>query len=373
MGTAQERLEIAADWRETVQPPSAYGTRLADVRQEQTDTMPVTGSSTGGGSTRTGAPKPPTIGGLSASPLKVAVALGIVYVVWGSTYLAIRLMVEDLPAMSAGSWRYAAAGLILGALLAARSGIGVLRIRRPELLGCALLGLLLPTLGNGLVSIGEEQGAPSGIAALIVAAIPLWVIVYRAAAGDRPDRRTTFGVLLGFAGLVGLVTSTGLGGDVRWVACAVIVVATVCWSFGSWVMPRLTLPENPFVTAVYEMLTGSVFLLLGGALRGEHVLPQAAPAGAWLAWGYLVLFGSVVAFTSYVWVLSAAPISLVSTYAFVNPIVAVFLGWLFVSEPITTAILVGGAVVVVGVAVVVVAERRPRPAPAPPAADQAGG
>ena len=331
--------------------------------------MPVTGGSSAGGSPGAGDPSAAATG-LAASPLKVAVALGIVYVVWGSTYLAIRLMVEDLPALSAGSWRFALAGVILAVMLAARSGLGVLRVSRAELAGCALLGLLLPTLGNGLVSIGEDQGAPSGIAALIVAAIPLWVIVYRAAAGDRPDRRTTFGVLLGFAGLVGLVTSTGLGGDVRWTACAVIVVASVCWSFGSWVMPRLALPANPFVTAVYEMLTGSVFLLIGGTLRGEHVLPHAAPAGAWLAWGYLVLFGSVVAFTSYVWVLSAAPISLVATYAYVNPVVAVFLGWLLVSEPITAAIVAGGAVVIIAVAMVVAAERRPRQAPSPPAPEE---
>ncbi len=320
----------------------------------------MTGS--GGG---TPLPKP-------ASALLVAIALGIVYVVWGSTYLAIRVTVEDLPAMSSASWRYGAAGLILGAILALRSGLGVLRTNKSELLGCALLGLLLPTLGNGLVSVGEQMGSPSGIAALLVAAVPLWVIVFRAAAGDWPRPRTTFGVLLGFAGLVGLVTATGLGGDVRWAACLIIVVATICWSFGSWATPRLSLPRNPFVTTVYEMLFGSVFLLVGATIRGEHVLPQAAPLDAWLAWAYLVTFGSVVAFSAYVWVLSSAPISLVATYAYVNPVVAVFLGWLILSEPITGAILVGGAVVVVAVALVVASERRPQPTTAPPAKAVAG-
>jgi drug/metabolite transporter (DMT)-like permease len=302
-----------------------------------------------------------------SSPLLVAVALGIVYIVWGSTYLAIRVTVTDLPAMSSASWRYGTAGLILGAILVFRSGLGVLKITRAQLAGCAFLGLLLPTLGNGLVSVGEQMGSPSGIAALLVAAVPLWVIVYRAAAGDRPRARTTFGVLLGFAGLVGLITATGIGGDVRWAACLIIVVATVCWSFGSWATPRLSLPRNPFVTTVYEMLFGSVFLLIGATIRGEHVLPQSAPLDAWLAWVYLVTFGSVVAFSAYVWVLSAAPISLVATYAYVNPVVAVFLGWIILSEPITGAILVGGAVVVVAVAMVVASERRPRPAPKPQA------
>jgi drug/metabolite transporter (DMT)-like permease len=297
----------------------------------------------------------------AAAPLLVAIALGIVYVVWGSTYLAIRVTVEDLPPMSSASWRYGAAGLVLAAILAVRSGWRVLRVSGGELLGTALLGLLLPTLGNGLVSVGEAEGAPSGIAALIVAAVPLWVIVYRGATGDRPRAWTTVGVLLGFAGLVGLITSTGLGGDVAWGACLIIVVATVCWSFGSWSTPRLTLPRNPFVTTVYEMLWGSVFLFVGASIRGEHVLPQSAPVDSWLAWGYLVTFGSVVAFTAYVWVLSVAPISLVATYAYVNPVVAVFLGWLILSEAITPAVLAGGLVVVVAVAIVVSSERRPRP------------
>jgi drug/metabolite transporter (DMT)-like permease len=327
-------------------------TYARSVRQEQTTETLVT---------EPRVPAPAAI----VSPVLVAIALGIVYVVWGSTYLAIRVTVEDLPAMSSASWRYAVAAVILGAILAVRSGWSVLKVNRRELAGAALLGLLLPCLGNGLVSVGEQHGAPSGIAALIVAAVPLWVIVYRTATGDRPRTLTLVGVLLGFAGLVGLITSTGLDGDVAWGACLVIVFATVCWSFGSWSTPRLTLPRNPFVTTVYEMLAGSVFLLIGALIRGEHVIPQAAPADAWLAWSYLVTFGSVVAFTSYVWVLSVAPISLVATYAYVNPVVAVFLGWLILSEAITPAIVVGGLVVVAAVAIVVSAERKPRPAVVP--------
>ena len=225
-------------------------------------------------------------------------------------------------------------------------------------MGCAALGLLLPALGNGLVSVGEHQGAPSGIAALLVAAVPLWVIVYRRLSGDRPSRRTLVGVLLGFAGLVLLIASQGIEGDVAVGACLIIMCATVFWSFGSWSTPRLTLPQDAFVLTVYEMLFGAVWLLLFAAVRGEHLMPTSAPLDAWLAWAYLVTFGSVVAFTAYVWVLSVAPISLVATYAYVNPVVAVFLGWLILSESVTWAILVGGAIVVGAVAVVVSAERQ---------------
>lgn len=296
----------------------------------------------------------------------VALALGIVYVVWGSTYLAIRVMVEDLPPMASASWRYFVAALLLGAVLAARGGIRRLRATRRELVGCAVLGLLLPALGNGLVSVGEHQGAPSGITALLIAAVPLWVIVYRRASGDRPSRRTLLGVLLGFSGLVLLIASQGIAGDVPLGACLIITFAAICWSFGSWSTPRLPLPQDAFVLTVYEMLFGSVWLLALAAVRGEHLLPTSAPLDAWLAWAYLVTFGSVVAFTAYVWVLSVAPISLVATYAYVNPVVAVFLGWLILSEAVTLPIVVGGAIVVGAVAIVVSAERQTKRAAAQP-------
>jgi drug/metabolite transporter (DMT)-like permease len=290
----------------------------------------------------------------------VAVALGIVYVVWGSTYLAIRVMVRDLPATASASWRYFAASIVLAAILAARGGVRRLRATRRELLGCAFLGLCLPALGNGLVSVGESHGAPSGMAALLVAAIPLWIIVFRAVTGDLPNSRTTLGVVLGFGGLVMLIASSGVGGEVTVGPCLVIMVATVFWSLGSWSTARLSLPKDAFVVTAYEMLFGSMWLLLMALIRGEHLLPTAAPAEAWWAWAYLVTFGSVVAFTAYVWVLSSAPISLVATYAYVNPVVAVFLGWLILSEPVTVPIVIGGGIVVAAVAIVVAAERPAR-------------
>ncbi len=330
-----------------MQQPSGWVSSLDSVRQEQPFETPL--SSSGELSSR---PR-------SSRALLVAVALGIVYVVWGSTYLAIRITVEELPPLASGAWRFFTAGLVLAAILALRSGWRRLRVTPAELAGSFLLGLLLPALGNGFVSVGEFMGAPSGITALLIAAVPLWVIVYRAASGDRPRRLTTVGVLVGFGGLVGLVAATGVGGQVPWAACLIIVVASVAWSFGSWLMPRLTLPGDPFVTTVYEMLGGSLCLLVGASLRGEPLLPHAASRDAWLAWAYLVVFGSVVAFTAYVWVLSAAPISLVATYAYVNPVVAVFLGWIVLSEQVTLTILVSGAVVVAAVAIVVSSERRP--------------
>jgi drug/metabolite transporter (DMT)-like permease len=292
----------------------------------------------------------------------VALALGIVYVVWGSTYLAIRVMVEDMPPMLSAGARYFFAALLLGGLLALRFGVSRLRVTWAELAGSALLGLLLPVLGNGVVTIAEQRGAPSGIAALLVAAVPLWVILYRLLSGDRPGRWTVAGVLIGFLGLAYLVLSTGIGGPVPIGASLLVVFATLAWSFGSWFQPRLRLPRDPFVTTVWEMATGGVILVVAGLASGERLELASYAQSSWWAWGYLVVFGSVVAFSAYVWVLVNAPISLVATYAYVNPVVAVFLGWLILAEPVTLPIVVGGAVVV-GAVVVVVRAERPRRAP----------
>lgn len=295
----------------------------------------------------------------SPRPQLVVLALGVVYVVWGSTYLAIRILVRDLPPLSSAGWRFLCGAGILAVLLASRGGFRRLRVTPRELLGCSLLGLLLPAGGNGLVTVGEDLGAPSGVAALLVATTPLWVIVYRTVTGDRPSRRTTAGVFLGFGGLFALVAASGLDGAINVGACLIVVLAASFWSFGSWVMPRLPLPADPFVVAVYEMASGACILTLAGVAAGEPLLPVAAPVASWAAWAYLVVFGSVIAFTAYVWVLNAAPISLVSTYAYVNPVVAVFLGWLILQEPLTPPILFGGALVIAAVAVVVSGERRP--------------
>jgi drug/metabolite transporter (DMT)-like permease len=295
-------------------------------------------------------------------PLLVAVALGIVYVVWGSTYLGIKVMVEQMPPLQSAGARYLAAGVLLGALLAAISGVRRLAVSRSELAGCALLGLLLPALGNGLVTVGEDLGAPSGITALLIAGVPLWVVMYRLAARDNPGSLTVLGVLVGLGGLAGLVGLAGFAGDLPLGALLLIVFATLCWSFGSWYQPRLTLPRDPFVVAVYEMVLGGAIMLTAGVLRGETWDWAAISTRSWVAWVYLVVIGSVVAFSAYVWVLQAAPISLVATYAYVNPVVAVFLGWLVLGEPVTTVVVVSGAVVLGAVALVVGAERR-TPAP----------
>lgn len=285
----------------------------------------------------------------------IVVALAIVYVVWGSTYLAIRVAVKEMPPLLGMGSRFLVASALLALILKLR-GVD-LRVSRVELAGAATLGLMLPFLGNGFVALGENRGTPSGVAALLVAAVPIFVTLYRFLSGDRPRAWSVAGVMLGFAGLAWLVLGGRHQGDVPLLGAALVLAASAFWAFGSWVQPRLALPRNAFVVTVHEMWTGGAFMVTAGLMRGEHLDPGSYSADTWLAWSYLVVIGSVVAFSAYVWLLSNAPIGLVATYAYVNPVVAVFLGWLILSEPLTSAVLLGGLVIVVAVGIEITVER----------------
>ena len=285
----------------------------------------------------------------------VVAALAIVYVVWGSTYLAIRVAVEELPPLSGMGSRFLAAALVLGVVLRLR-GID-LRVDRRELGGAALLGLMLPLLGNGFVAIGESLGTPSGVAALLVAGVPILVTSYRFLAGERPRPWSVVGVVMGFVGLAWLVLGGHDQGDFRLGPAALILAASAFWAFGSWVQPRLTLPRDPFVLTVHEMWTGGAMMVAVGLVLGERPDPASYSSDTWLAWAYLVLLGSVVGFTAYVWLLANAPTGLVATYAYVNPVVAVLLGALLLSEPVTPTVVAGGTVIVLAVVLVLTVER----------------
>jgi drug/metabolite transporter (DMT)-like permease len=294
----------------------------------------------------------------------IVVALLVVYVVWGSTYLGIRVVVKEAPPFLGMGSRFFTAGVLLGLLVSLKGGVRRLRVSRRELLGCAAVGLLLPVLGNGLVSVGEAHGAPSGVTALLIASAPLMIAIFRFASGDRPRPLSVLGLLLGFAGLAYLVVVGRHAGGADRVpigAALIVLFASTCWAFGSWVQPRLTLPRDAFVMTVHEMWTGGLVMLVVGTLSGERFDLASYSAKTFVAWGYLVVFGSMVAFSAYVWLLGNAPISLVATYAYVNPVVAVALGALILDEPITGAVLVGGAVIVASVAIVISVERVRRP------------
>lgn len=304
--------------------------------------------------------------GFRASAAAVWAALVTVYIVWGSTYLAIRVVVEsEIPPLLGMGVRFlTAAGLLLG-FLALRRGWRSLRVTGRELRAAAVVGTLLLLLGNGLVAIAE-QTVPSGLAALIVGAVPLWFVLLRVARGDRPRPLTWLGVMVGFGGIAAIsLPRGGIEGVELW-GVLVILVATVCWAFGSYLSPRLGLPKGALLATGYEMLAGGAIMTGVGLVAGEgaDLTLAEVPAQGWIALAYLVVMGSLLGYTAYGFALANAPLSLVGTYAYVNPAVAVFLGWLILSEPVTAVVLGGGLLVVVGVALVVGGERLPRARPA---------
>ncbi len=292
---------------------------------------------------------------------RVWIALLTVYVVWGSTYLAIKWAVQTMPALTSAGVRFLIAGAVLGVIARMRTGSAGWRLEPAQWRNAAACGALMLAGGNGLVVLAETR-VPSGLAALLVAVVPLWMIVLRGALGDRTPLLTMAGVLVGLGG-VALLLLPGSGGSHVQVGYSLLVVlAALSWAAGSVLVTRVRVPDSPAVMSSVEMLAGGLVLLVVGAGRGElsglHVADISAKS--WLSLGYLVVFGSIVAFSAYVYALGNGPTSLVSTYAYVNPLVAVLLGVLLDHEHLTATEAVGGLVIVASVGLVVTAEGRHR-------------
>ncbi|MEJ7753012.1 MAG: EamA family transporter [Candidatus Limnocylindrales bacterium] len=287
-------------------------------------------------------------------------ALLVVYIVWGSTYLAIALVVDSMPPLLAAGARFFAAGLIMAGALALRSGPSRMRISRPELGGAAFVGAALLMLGNGGVSMGE-QTVPSGLAALIIGVVPLVVLVLRRLAGEKLSVIGVGGVVLGFIGLGVLVIPRGIDGTTDIVGMALLVMASTFWATGSFFSRRLSLPADLLVSTAYQLLLGGSFLLMAGLAIGEW--PQVVEGGFTDAsiWSfiYLIIFGSLLAYTAYTWLLQNAPISKVATYAYVNPVVAVVLGALVLDEQLDVAMILGAVMIVASVAFIARTESGP--------------
>jgi drug/metabolite transporter (DMT)-like permease len=304
----------------------------------------------------------PPRGGTSPA-LTAWAALATIYVVWGSTYLGIRYMVETIPAMLGAGARFLLAGALLWLWLRWRNGPSAEPMRASWWRTVWLLGLLLPAGGNGLVTVAEDLAVPSGLAALIVASVPLWVVLLRLVAGDRPAPRTLAGVGLGFIGVALLLRPGDHTGEASTWALLLVVLAAVLWATGSFASPRLPQPSDPFRAMALQMMAGGVILTVGGIARGEldDVHLGAISLESWLGFAYLVTFGSILAFSAYAWLLRNVPVSRAATYAYVNPVIAVFLGWSFVNEPLTATTVIGTLVIVASVALVVRQEAVGRP------------
>jgi drug/metabolite transporter (DMT)-like permease len=285
-------------------------------------------------------------------------ALWTVYLVWGSTYLAIRVMVETVPPLLGAGARFAVAGGVMVAVLSLRRPV---RLTRAQLLSAVLVGLLLPG-ANAVVTLAEQE-VPSSVAALLIASVPLWVLLMRRGTGERVSRAGIVAVLVGFAGVALLLRPGEATGDATVLGLVACVIAAAMWASGSFASPRLRLPADPLVSTGWQMLLGGLAIVAVGLALGEapEVDPQAFSTRSVLALAYLVVFGSWVAYTAYAWLLQNAPISRVSTYAYVNPVVAIILGFLILDEVVTPVTLVGAAIIVVSVALVVRIENARRP------------
>jgi drug/metabolite transporter (DMT)-like permease len=274
---------------------------------------------------------------------KVWTALVTVYVIWGSTYLGIAVAGETIPPLFAASTRFIAAGTLMALIVRSRGGS--LHVPRRAFASCVAIGILLP--GANSVLFFAERNVPTGLASLIIASVPLWVAVLRLAGRERLPWQVLAGVGVGFAGVAVLAQPSG--GARAW-GIALCVLSALMWSSGSFLSARLPMPADPFAATTYEMLTGGILMFVPSLFTLHGFSPSLHSI---LGWIYLVVFGSIVGYTAYVWLLANAPLGLVSTYAFVNPVIAITLGVLFRGEHLTWRLLAGALVVVVAVAAVV--------------------
>ena len=291
---------------------------------------------------------------MTAPVKQVWIALVVVYIVWGSTYFGIKIAVETMPPLLAAGSRFLTAALLLAAILSWR-GIS-LRVSRRELGASAVAGGLLLALGVGLVHVAETR-IDSSVAAIIAGTVPLQIIGFRLLAAESPARATRLSTLAGLAGL-GLVVAPGLGTGSTALGLAIAISATIAWSTGSFLSKRLPLPRDPFVATAWEMALGGTFLMLGALAFGEYgqLSSDTFALDSVLAWAYLVVMGSLVGFSAYAWLLRVAPISLVVTHQYVNPLVAIGLGMAFLGERPSPWTLVGAALVIGAVYIAIRAE-----------------
>ena len=308
-------------------------------------------------------PVPSTEPRPSTTSMLVIIAFGLVYVVWGSTYLAIRVGIESFPPLLLAGSRHLLTGLILYPILRRKTGVPPTAAHWRM---SFITGFLLLFIGNGGVCLAERT-VPSGVTALLVATVSLWLVLvdWLRPAGTRPGPRVVAGLLLGFAGLTLLVGPKNLGGSGRVdpFGVAILVLASLAWATGSVYSKHAGgLSGSPLLGVAMQSLAGGVSLWIAGIVTGEvgalHL--GAVSARSWAALGYLVVFGSGVGFTAYIYILKKSTATRVATYAFVNPVVALFLGWLLVGESINVRTLMAAAVILTAVLLVITA---PHPAP----------
>lgn len=307
---------------------------------------------------------------VTAGPL-LWVNMLIVWFVWGSTYIAILFATESVPPFLAMGTRFLSAFVIMAILTGMLRGWKSLAVTRKEFASASFMGVALLGVGLGTVGLAKDY-VPTGVMALIIASTPLTIVIWRVLTRDRPSRLTLIGVAIGLIGIGWMLLPggtrpvSGSDADVVFWSLMVLISSTI-WATTSFFSSRLPTPKDSFTLTTYELLSGGTALTVVGLLVGERLDFGQITARSWGGWIYLVVAGSVVAFSAFTWLINNAPISLASTYAYVNPAVAVGLGLLLYAEAITADVIVGLTVVLGGVIMVVSGEavrgRKARPVP----------
>ena len=298
---------------------------------------------------------------LAPTRLALGVAFAIIYVIWGSTFLGILFAIQTLPPFLMASARFLVAGSLL--YVWARVVNGAAAPSRAHWRSTAIIGLLLLLGGNGLL-VWSEQRIPSGVAALLVGTVPCFMalIDWLRPGGARPSGHVVAGLLLGLIGLAWLVGPDELlgGGRADLLGATVVGLGSFSWAAGSISSRHVAAPESPFLSTAMQMLAGGAALLLLSVLLGEpwRFDAHAVSLRSLLGLVYLIVFGSIVAFSAYIWLLRVSTPARVSTYAYVNPVVAVILGWALAGEALTARMAVAAAVIVSGVALITLSPQR---------------
>jgi drug/metabolite transporter (DMT)-like permease len=294
----------------------------------------------------------------TASTFSVMVSLGIIYFVWASTYVGTAFVVEEIDPYTGTGFRFMTAGILISLFVIITKGPRALKINKKQVINAIFIGFILIGLASPLLGV-SAQHISSGLIALLVAMTPIFIAILRFIFGDIPSLKTILGIVVGFGGVIIVLVIPTVENNLFIIIC---LISNVIWAIGSFWSQRIELPESPLTTAALQTFFGGMCAILIGIFRGEDTSTffNASESETWIAFLYISVMGAI-AYSAYAFLLVNTPISLVATHAFVNPIVALFLGNLLRNEKISTSIIVSGTVVVCGIALVVLGEKRKEP------------
>ena len=291
----------------------------------------------------------------TASTFSVMVSLGIIYFVWASTYVGTAFVVEEVDPYTGSGFRFMTAGMLIILFVIITKGPRALKINKKQVINAMFIGFILIGLASPLLGVAAQH-ISSGLIALLVAMTPIFIAILRFIFGDIPSFKTIIGIVVGFGGVIIVLVIPTVENNLFIIIC---LISNVIWAIGSFWSQRIELPESPLTTAAIQTFFGGMCAVLTGIFRGEDTSTffNASESETWIAFLYISVMGAI-AYSAYAFLLVNTPISLVATHAFVNPIIALFLGNLLRNEKISTSIIVSGVVVVCGIALVVMGEKK---------------